>query len=88
MSTPPEELCCSLLQHFREFLEYVVKLKFDEKPNYTGYMSLFRGVGCPSRPIPKHVCLDLFVLNSKLSDLGRISDDELSVACPSQNREA
>ncbi|GFZ08076.1 protein kinase family protein [Actinidia rufa] len=39
---------------FRQFVEYVVNLKFDEEPNYAKYISLFDGIIGPnadSRPI-------------------------------------
>ena len=39
---------------FRQFVEYVVNLKFDEEPNYAKYISLFDGIVGPNpdiRPI-------------------------------------
>ncbi|CAL4974109.1 unnamed protein product [Urochloa decumbens] len=54
MATSPESLCCFCPQPFREFVEYVVNLKFDEEPNYAKYVSLFDNVVGPNpdiRPI-------------------------------------
>lgn len=54
MATSPEALCCSCPQPFRQFVEYVVNLKFDEEPNYAKYISLFDGIVGPNpdiRPI-------------------------------------
>lgn len=44
MATSPEALCCFCPQPFRQFIEYVVNLKFDEEPNYAKYISLFDGI--------------------------------------------
>lgn len=54
MATSPEALCCFCPQPFRQFIEYVVNLKFDEEPNYAKYISLFDGIVGPNpdiRPI-------------------------------------
>ncbi|CAO2197657.1 unnamed protein product [Urochloa humidicola] len=54
MATSPESLCCFCPQPFREFVEYVVNLKFDEEPDYAKYVSLFDSVVGPNpdiRPI-------------------------------------
>ncbi|XP_062206836.1 casein kinase 1-like protein HD16 isoform X2 [Phragmites australis] len=54
MGTSPESLCCFCPQPFREFVEYVVNLKFDEEPNYAKCVSLFDSVVGPNpdiRPI-------------------------------------
>ncbi|XP_011626734.1 casein kinase 1-like protein HD16 isoform X2 [Amborella trichopoda] len=54
MATSPEALCCFCPQPFKQFLEYVVNLKFDEEPNYAKYISLFDGIIGPNpavRPI-------------------------------------
>ncbi|KAK2991817.1 hypothetical protein RJ640_006377 [Escallonia rubra] len=54
MATSPETLCCFCPAPFRQFLEYVVNLKFDETPNYAKYISLFDGIVGPNpdiRPI-------------------------------------
>ncbi|XP_077217988.1 casein kinase 1-like protein HD16 isoform X2 [Tasmannia lanceolata] len=48
MATSPETLCCFCPQPFRQFLEYVVNLKFDEEPNYAKYVSLFDGIVGPN----------------------------------------
>ncbi|ONM32647.1 Protein kinase family protein [Zea mays] len=41
MSTSPEALCGICPQPFKEFLEAVVNMKFDEEPNYSKLISLF-----------------------------------------------
>ncbi|KAL4318637.1 hypothetical protein GQ457_18G002460 [Hibiscus cannabinus] len=54
MATSPETLCCFCPVPFRQFVEYVVNLKFDEEPNYAKYISLFDGIVGPNpdiRPI-------------------------------------
>ncbi|KAG9449124.1 hypothetical protein H6P81_009089 [Aristolochia fimbriata] len=54
MATSPETLCCFCPVPFRQFVEYVVNLKFDEEPNYAKYISLFDGIIGPNpdiRPI-------------------------------------
>ncbi|PSS01217.1 Casein kinase 1-like protein [Actinidia chinensis var. chinensis] len=54
MATSPEALCCFCPAPFRQFVEYVVNLKFDEEPNYAKYISLFDGIVGPHpeiRPI-------------------------------------
>ncbi|XP_038885286.1 casein kinase 1-like protein HD16 [Benincasa hispida] len=54
MATSSETLCCFCPQPFRQFVEYVVNLKFDEEPNYARYISLFDGIVGPNpdiRPI-------------------------------------
>uniref|UniRef100_A0A7N0ZXA8 non-specific serine/threonine protein kinase n=1 Tax=Kalanchoe fedtschenkoi TaxID=63787 RepID=A0A7N0ZXA8_KALFE len=44
MGTSPEALCCFCPQPFRQFVEHVVNLKFDEQPDYAKYVSLFDGI--------------------------------------------
>ncbi|KAL6524055.1 Casein kinase 1-like protein hd16 [Orobanche minor] len=44
MATSPETLCRLCPSPFRQFLESVVNLKFDEEPNYAKYISLFDGI--------------------------------------------
>ncbi|KAB1218513.1 Casein kinase I isoform delta-like [Morella rubra] len=54
MATSPETLCCFCPPPFRQFVEHVVNLRFDEEPNYAKYISLFDGIICPNldiRPI-------------------------------------
>ncbi|XP_038714289.1 casein kinase 1-like protein HD16 [Tripterygium wilfordii] len=54
MATSPETLCSYCPLPFRQFVEYVVNLKFDELPNYAKYISLFDGIIGPNpdvRPI-------------------------------------
>ncbi|XP_042437428.1 casein kinase 1-like protein HD16 [Zingiber officinale] len=54
MATSPEILCCLCPPAFKQFLEIVVNMKFDEEPNYTKLISLFDGLISPNpavRPI-------------------------------------
>ncbi|KAL5707873.1 non-specific serine/threonine protein kinase [Ranunculus cassubicifolius] len=54
MSTAPEMLCCFCPPPFKQFLEMVVNMKFDEEPNYSKLISLFSGLLGPNpaiRPI-------------------------------------
>ncbi|KAL9678921.1 hypothetical protein QQ045_016773 [Rhodiola kirilowii] len=54
MATSPEMLCCFCPAPLRQFLEFVVNMKFDEEPNYSKLISLFDGLLGPNpaiRPI-------------------------------------
>lgn len=54
MATSPEMLCCLCPPPFKEFLETVTNMKFDEEPNYSKLISLFESLidPCTSlRPI-------------------------------------
>lgn len=51
MATSPESLCCFCPLPFKQFVEYVVNLKFDEEPNYAKCISLFDGVVGPNPDI-------------------------------------
>ncbi|KAJ9190247.1 hypothetical protein P3X46_001471 [Hevea brasiliensis] len=54
MATSPEGLCCFCPLPFKQFVEYVVNLKFGEEPNYAKCISFFNGVVGPNpdlRPI-------------------------------------
>lgn len=44
MATSPEMLCCFCPVPFRQFLEAVTNMKFDEEPNYLKLISLFEGI--------------------------------------------
>ncbi|XP_034900031.1 casein kinase 1-like protein HD16 isoform X2 [Populus alba] len=44
MATTSEALCCFCPQPFKQLIEYVVNLKFDEEPNYAKCISLFDGI--------------------------------------------
>uniref|UniRef100_A0A0E0BYM9 non-specific serine/threonine protein kinase n=2 Tax=Oryza meridionalis TaxID=40149 RepID=A0A0E0BYM9_9ORYZ len=44
MATSPESLCGIGPPPFRQFVEYVVNLKFDEEPNYAKCIALFDGI--------------------------------------------
>lgn len=44
MAITSEALCCFCPQPFKQFVEYVANLKFDEEPNYAKCISLFDGV--------------------------------------------
>ncbi|KAF0907865.1 hypothetical protein E2562_022269 [Oryza meyeriana var. granulata] len=53
MATSPEMLCCFCPPPFKQFLDIVTNMKFDEEPNYAKLISLFDGlIEVPaSRPI-------------------------------------
>ncbi|XWS18954.1 hypothetical protein CRYUN_Cryun32bG0089200 [Craigia yunnanensis] len=77
MSTSPEALCCFCPMPFRQFVEYVVNLKFDEEPNYAKYISLFDGIVGPNpdiRPINTEGALKLIYQVGQKR--GRLSMDE------------
>ncbi|KAL5673203.1 hypothetical protein ACJX0J_017509, partial [Zea mays] len=44
MATSPKMLCCYCPAPFKQFLEIVTNMKFDEEPNYTKLISLFDGL--------------------------------------------
>ncbi|XVF26833.1 hypothetical protein REPUB_Repub14bG0053200 [Reevesia pubescens] len=77
MSTSPEALCCFCPMPFKQFVEYVVNLKFDEEPNYAKYISLFDEIVGPNpdiRPINTEGALKLvYQVGQKRS---RLSMDE------------
>ena len=41
MATSPDILCCYCPPPFKQFLEIVTNMKFDEEPNYSKLISLF-----------------------------------------------
>jgi len=54
MATSPEMLCCFCPPPFKQFLEMVVNMKFDEEPNYGKLVVLFDSILGPNpavRPI-------------------------------------
>ncbi|KAF5203386.1 Casein kinase 1-like protein hd16 [Thalictrum thalictroides] len=54
MATAPDLLCCFCPPPFKQFLEIVVNMKFDEEPNYSKLISLFETLIGPNpaiRPI-------------------------------------
>ncbi|XP_043691245.1 casein kinase 1-like protein HD16 [Telopea speciosissima] len=53
MATSPELLCCFCPAPFKQFLEVVTNMKFDEEPNYAKLISLFESLiePCTLRPI-------------------------------------
>ncbi|KAJ7560705.1 hypothetical protein O6H91_04G142200 [Diphasiastrum complanatum] len=54
MATSPEMLCCFCPVPFKQFLEIVVNMKFDEEPNYAKLIGLFDSILGPNlaaRPI-------------------------------------
>ncbi|KAL4387907.1 hypothetical protein GQ457_09G006320 [Hibiscus cannabinus] len=77
MSTSPEALCCFCPLPFKQFIEYVVNLKFDEEPNYAKYISLFDGIVGPNpdiRPVNTEGALKL--IHQVGQKRGRLSMDE------------
>ncbi|KAK8918903.1 Casein kinase I isoform delta-like [Platanthera zijinensis] len=51
MATSPELLCCFCPPPFKNFLEMVTNMKFDEEPNYAKLISLFDGLIEPCVPL-------------------------------------
>ncbi|XP_031254837.1 casein kinase 1-like protein HD16 [Pistacia vera] len=79
MATSPEALCCFCPQPFRQFVEYVVNLKFDEEPNYTKYISLFDGIVGPNpdiRPINTEGAQKLYQVGHKRGRLTMEDEDD------------
>ena len=54
MGTSADALCCLCPAPFKQFLDSVVSMKFDEEPNYASLISQFDGIIGPNpdvRPI-------------------------------------
>lgn len=51
MATSPELLCCFCPAPFKQFLEIVTNMKFDEEPNYSKLISLFESLIDPCTPL-------------------------------------
>ncbi|MQM12203.1 hypothetical protein Taro_045119 [Colocasia esculenta] len=51
MATSPETLCCFCPTPFKQFLEIVTNMKFDEEPNYAKLISLFESLIEPCTPL-------------------------------------
>lgn len=80
MGTSPETLCCFCPLPFRQFVEYVVNLKFDEEPDYAKYISLFDEIIAPNpdiRPISTDGAQKLvYQVGHKRSRLAMEEEDE------------
>ncbi|CAD5195824.1 unnamed protein product [Musa acuminata subsp. malaccensis] len=78
MATSPEMLCCICPPPFKQFLEIVVNMKFDEEPNYSKLISLFDGLIGPNpavRPINTDGAQKVFVIPVG-QKRGRLTIDE------------
>lgn len=65
MATSPELMCCFCPAPFKQFLEAVTNMKFDEEPNYAKLISFFDGLiePCTSlRPIRIDGALKVIVI--------------------------
>ncbi|KAG7033670.1 Casein kinase 1-like protein HD16 [Cucurbita argyrosperma subsp. argyrosperma] len=51
MVTSPELMCCFCPAPFKQFLEAVINMKFDEEPNYSKLISFFEGLIDPCIPL-------------------------------------
>lgn len=51
MATSPELMCCFCLPPFKQFLEAVTNMKFDEEPNYAKLISFFDSLIEPHTPL-------------------------------------
>lgn len=51
MATSPELMCCFCPPPFKQFLEAVINMKFDEEPNYSKLISFFEGLIDPCIPL-------------------------------------
>lgn len=52
MSTSPEFLCCACPPPFKQFVETVSNMKFDEEPNYPKLVSFFKSLIEPGNLLP------------------------------------
>ncbi|KAG8083665.1 hypothetical protein GUJ93_ZPchr0016g2635 [Zizania palustris] len=75
MATSPEMLCCFCPAPFKQFLEIVSNMKFDEEPNYAKLISLFDGlIEVPAtRPIRIDGALKV---GQKRGRFGNVEEDE------------
>ncbi|GJY91735.1 casein kinase 1-like protein HD16 [Tanacetum coccineum] len=79
MATSPEMLCCFRPATFKQFLEIVVNMKFDEEPSYSKLISLFEGLLGPN-PAIKPINTDgaqkiIFQVGQKQGRLNLDEDD-------------
>lgn len=51
MATSPELMCCFCPAPFKQFLEAVTNMKFDEEPNYAKLISFFDSLIEPCTPL-------------------------------------
>ena len=51
MGTSPELMCCFCPAPFKQFLEAVTVMKFDEEPNYSKLISFFECLIEPCAPL-------------------------------------
>ncbi|KAG7027492.1 Casein kinase 1-like protein HD16, partial [Cucurbita argyrosperma subsp. argyrosperma] len=51
MATSPELMCCFCPAPFKQFLDAVINMKFDEEPNYSKLISFFEGLIDPCIPL-------------------------------------
>ena len=51
MGTSPELMCCFCPAPFKQFLEAVSNMKFDEEPNYAKLISFFESLIEPCTPL-------------------------------------
>lgn len=51
MATSPELMCCFVPAPFKQFLEAVTNMRFDEEPNYAKLISLFESLIEPCTPL-------------------------------------
>lgn len=66
MATSPELMCCVCPAPFRQFLEAVTNMKFDEEPNYSKLISFFESLieTCSQlRPIRIDGAMKVFVIS-------------------------
>ncbi|KAL5066676.1 hypothetical protein RYX36_017563, partial [Vicia faba] len=77
MGTSAEMLCCFCPAPFKQFLETVVNMKFDEEPNYSKLISLFDGILGPNPAMrPINIEGALKVVGQKRGRLPADADDE------------
>lgn len=76
MSTSPETLCCFCPQPFKQFLEFVINLKFDEEPNYSKLISLFDGIIGPNPAVRPIITEGAQKVGQKRGRLSMGEDDE------------
>lgn len=51
MATSPELMCCFCPAPFKQFLEAVTNMRFDEEPNYSKLVALFDSLIEPCTPL-------------------------------------
>ncbi|WCJ40853.1 Protein kinase family protein [Euphorbia peplus] len=79
MATSPEGICCFCPAPFKQFVEYVVNLKYDEDPDYAKCICLLDGVISPcltNRPLNTEGAMEVIYESRKRNRLNMEDEEE------------